>query len=184
MSLKSIALHFFILVSYWNNIFKTAFTFFWNKSYNIKTKFRKLFAKHTRTRIYELSKWKSHLVFFRSSRTFERACATSRAPFATLTEKEEEGREKRERERVDYFRKRNTSETPRARERGGKNRDANLPSRRWGQLCANAIPFSQVTRKTGHPPWSPYKEWCPVSLSFPPSRLPTPCHTRRAYAAL
>jgi len=46
----------------------------------------------------------------------------------------------------------------------GKNRDANLPSRRRGQLCANAIPFSQVTRKTGHPPRSPYKKSIPSLL--------------------
>lgn len=52
------------------------------------------------------------------------------------------------------------------RKRNKKNRDANLPSRvanrerareqKGGrELCANAIPFSQVTRKPGQPPCFP-----------------------------
>lgn len=104
--------------------------------------------------------------FSRLSRTFERAVQQLALRFDRERERErDKGRRGRER---DCFRKRNTSGTPRAGERRGKNRDANLPSRRWGQLCANAIPFSQVTRKTGHPPRSPYKEWCPVSFFSPP----------------
>lgn len=105
-------------------------------------------------------------------------------------------KKKRKKKTTDRFRERlqakherdaNEKDACRGAERGGerrggeKNRDANLPSRRRGQLCANAIPFSQVTRKTGHPPRSPVQEaYSRLFFSISSSHLPSPAAPRYA----
>jgi len=120
----------------------------------------------------------SFFLIANSQHSSEHCYKTSRAPFATVKKK-----------KTNHFRKglrakheRNVTEKDACRrakrerkKRGRKNRDANLPLRRRGQLCANAIPFSQVIRKTGHPPRSPYKkENIPfLSLLFSLTNQPT-----------
>lgn len=180
MPIKSIALQFFIFVSYWSNTFKTAFTSFWNKLYNInKTKFRKLSAKlileSTNCR-NERATW----VFFSFvSHTRTGLCNESRSVCHYDWKRR---REKRKEKKRYYFRKRNTS----AGERREEKIEMLISHRAdGGQLCANAIPFSQVTRKTGHPPWSLRTRNGAPSLFLPPppSSNPLP-HTVSVCCAL
>lgn len=151
------------------------------KSRDIKIKFRtNCECWQSRPRIHELSRGKSHLVF-PHCRHAALLRDERRAPFVATAEKR--------RKRTDHFRERLRSEARARRETekdariGGeeeKNRDANLPSRRRGQLCANAIPFSQVIRKTGHPPRSPYEKSIPLSLSLFSYHLSNPPASRYA----
>lgn len=139
----------------------------------------------SQSRIHDPSRGESHLVFphCRLTAFSEHCYETSCAPFAAAAKKKEEETDR-------FFAsvcKRGTSETRLRRSHvegwngereRRKIRDANLPSRRRGQLCANAIPFSQVIRKTGHPPRSPSTRRVSLSLSL--SHLPKPPASRYA----
>lgn len=123
-----------------------------------------------------------------SRHSSEHCYETGRASFAAAAKKKKKETDrffyelrlqaKHERDATEKDARRGTERGREGKGRGRKIRDANLPSRRRGQLCANAIPFSQVTRKTGHPPRSPYKKSIP-SLSLSSSHLLTPCFSLR-----
>lgn len=106
--------------------------------------------------------------FSRLSRTFERAVQQLALHFDRERKREIRGGEG-ERER-DCFRKRNTSGTPRAGEReGGKNRDANLPSRRCdgGNYVLMRSRLAKSPGKRDTRPDLRTRNGVP-SLSFPP----------------
>lgn len=160
---------------------------------DIKIKFRTNRERwQSQSRIHELSERKEPTSFFLMA--FERALLWDELRSVCCRDQRKKKKKRSRpffRERLQAKHERDASEKDacsgaerwRTGKRGRKIRDANLPSRRRGQLCANAIPFSQVTRKTGHPPRSPYKKSIPVPLALSSSltfQPPPASHSLRA----